>query len=725
MKNTIFSLCLILICSSLNAQEWELVGETPFTKHHSNGFAYNGKAYVFQGTTSESGSNLVWEYDIANDIWTRIADFPGTPRGFAIGDDWEDKYYYGFGRNDNGGLNDLWVFDPIDTSYTQLPSCPGVGRAHPSLIAHNGKVFMGAGSSNNGDVNDWWEYDIATQIWTQKEDIPGPNRHHTYHFSIGNNVYVGGGHVNNWHCYNPETEVWTEIDDLPGGRVAGTQLQYGPFGLLLAGDDATHSHVPAQETFMKYDAELDEWEYLPPLPEGSRWACSSFISDGWLYFFGGISYILDEELTIWRFNLNSIGCLPASNLNAINVSDTSAGLFWAANDQSLADTLRWRKVGDPDWIIVPNPQAVYTLDGLEACQEYEFEVLSECNDFDAASNTYRFETDGCCINPSISVEDITGSSAFLSWPSVLAADEYVLQWREEGTADWEEAIVFDPNFELTDLSSCTRYECQLKTVCEIEDIDFSDSFSFLTSDCGACIDAVYCQPEGDFNGQFTFIERVKINEFENITGSDGGYANFVIPDAEMINIGGEFELVVEFGSSEGFTSSNIAVWIDLNANGDFEDDEKLVSELNVVEAFEQSINIPDSALPGLTRLRVMAFFGGAGFPCTQESNVVFGEAEDYCLNLSGVSSQNDLSIDGPNDLIIHPNPVHTNFIISSAEDMIFDAQILDVQGRVVSNIKNQQLNHEIRLPADLQDGLYVIKIKGEEFSQTLKFLKHN
>lgn len=321
---TLLTSCLLFLGNTdLSAQQWERVGSTPFLKHHTNGFGFNGKAYLLEGigTNSDPGgvSNEMWEYNPDSMTFTRLPDFPGAARAIAIGDDWNGKYYYGFGTTGGSiGLSDLWEFDPIDTSWTQLPSCPCTGRSHPAFVAHNDKIFMGAGRSRTGDLNDWWEYDMITQQWEQKTNIPGRIRHHPFQFALGNDIYVGGGHVANWQYWSTTLEVWVSIDDTPLGRVAGTQFDYNGKGYLLAGDQADHSHLNFFETFMRYDPAVGSWQYLPPLPNGSRWAPASFILDGDLYFLCGVDYDNVSDASMWKFNLDALDApnsiTPLSNL---------------------------------------------------------------------------------------------------------------------------------------------------------------------------------------------------------------------------------------------------------------------------------------------------------------------------------------------------------------------------------------------------------------------------
>lgn len=388
---TIF--CCLLLSSSLFAQGWQMLdSQPPFLTHHSYGFGYEGKAFVIQGNFD----NPLWLFDPADGSWTEIGDFPGPRRGFAVGDYWDGKYYYGFGNGQTAPLNDLWVFDPVDQSFTELPSCPCVGRAHPAFIAHNDKIMMGTGSNTNGNLEDWWEYDMITQEWTQKQNIPGGARHHPFFFASGNSVFLGGGHRNSWYEYNLDTEELTPIDNTPQGRVAGSQFNWGGKGFLLGGDDAGHDHIPDDETFMSYDPSTEEWEYLPSLPQGSRWANSSFIIDDVLYHFDGEDYDTPNDArTMWVYNLNELNCLPAERLNATNQPDGSIELVWSSNQNKIADTLKYRVQGDSEWIILTDVSPGVVLNNLEDCQAYEYQIVTSCDSFDTPSEIFPFVSSGC------------------------------------------------------------------------------------------------------------------------------------------------------------------------------------------------------------------------------------------------------------------------------------------------------------------------------------------
>jgi len=369
---------------------------------------------------------------------------------------------------------------------------------------------MGSGSSAMGDVDDWWEFDIETEVWTQKEDIPGGNRHHPFFFAHENKVYLGGGHKFNWLSYDLDTEEWEEIDNAPQGRVAGSQLSYKGKGLIIGGDDADHVHVPDFETFMSYDPDTDTWRYLPELPNGSRWACSSFIINDELFFFGGLSSNIVGDVSLWKFDLQFIDCLPAQGLTATAVTDTTASIFWTQNGDPITDTLKFRELGTTDWNVILDPQAVLVIDGLDACQEYEMVFLSECESLSSSTDTVLFKTDGCCENPIFEITDVEENMIRVNWSNVLAAEGYNVQWREEGTEEWSEEYLTDLSLDIVGLNACTVYEIAVSTQCVEGEIDLGETFLVTTKGCGACLDNEFCMVPEEFDGSFIFINEVRL-----------------------------------------------------------------------------------------------------------------------------------------------------------------------------------------------------------------------
>ena len=389
---------LTLFITHLAISQWTQLKNAPFINHHSNGFGANGKAYIVQGEPqilNGQNGNMMWEYTPETDSWEALGLTPARATTLAIGDDMNGKYYFGFGDN-----SDVWEFDPATKQYKQLPSCPCERRGHPAFVAHNNKIFVGAGSGDYSDLTDWWVFNFDTNTWEQKEDIPGERRHHPYQFGIDNAIYVGGGHEENWLRWDINEETWSAIDDFPGGRVAGTQFSYQDYGFVLSGDAIDHAALE-EKSFLMYAPETDQWYDLPFEKTMHRWACSSFIIDNFLYYFGGIGYVDGgDDSNMWKFDFNSISCLAPSRIFATELTESSVNLFWSESLTGEIDHFQYRAEGDK-WITVETTGSLYFLDGLTPCTNYEYRIHVDCEvDGEVYSDSESFRTKGCgtCID---------------------------------------------------------------------------------------------------------------------------------------------------------------------------------------------------------------------------------------------------------------------------------------------------------------------------------------
>ena len=136
----------------------------------------------------------------------------------------------------------------------------------------------------------------------------------------------------------------------------------------------------------------------------------------------------------------------------------------------------------------------------------------------------------------------------------------------------------------------------------------------------------YCAAYGQ-NQNFEWIESIGLGSFTNKSGADGGYGDFT----EMV-------IDLDYGLnsvtlSPGFSYSpyveNWRIWVDLNQDKVFADDELLLAQSSngIIEA---EVLIPDNALGGTTRMRVLMQWGGTPRAC---GSFYYGEVEDYTVNL--------------------------------------------------------------------------------------------
>lgn len=727
----ITSTVLFLFITSISFGQWSEVGTIPFFDHHTNGYGVDGKGYAIQGTPLSGlgeSQNRLWEYDPSTQVWTHIAMVEGPGRRVSIGDDMDGKYYFGFGYGGENfeDLSDLWVFDPSDMSFTELTPCPCVGRSHPAFVAYEGKIFMGSGSGPDNDLNDWWVYDIAEDSWSQKENIPGPIRHHPFQFAIDDGIFVGGGHVDSWSRYDINTEEWTSISNVPQGRVAGTQFYYDGKGFVLSGNNREHGAIPESEFFMMYDAESDLWLSLPPHPGNDRWACSNFIIDDELYLFGGIQRGVMDSM-MWKFDMRELDCLAPSALSTFQLLEEEAQLFWASQNTSLSDTLYWKRADEELWNVVPDATATYTISNLEACTDYEFYVQSECEEKTSlSSDVFEFTTEGCCTNSELQIGELSENQLAIYWTNVMAADDYEIRIKETDEEDWTQSTVVGNVAEFTDLLPCTEYEIQIKSNCEIAEIEFSESFFVLTKGCGPCLDFDYCAAPEQYNGEFAFIEEVRINEYENTSGSNGGYGNFGGVDSPELVIGEDFtfDVIPGFGNYDSYVA--IGVWIDYNGDGEFDNSELILEEDFVENGLFETLSISEDAVPGLTRLRVIADWFEINSAC-MAAEFADGEVEDYCIELKLPSST--VEIPDSFDFSVLPNPFEDELIIASSQaELISKISLSDVLGRVHQEYSNVGFTDQVELKniKQLMTGVYIVQLwdKDENLIGTTKVIKN-
>ncbi len=346
--------------------------------------------------------------------------------------------------------------------------------------------------------------------------------------------------------------------------------------------------------------------------------------------------------------MNDCGpCPSALALDATDITDTQALLDWIPGINADSSTLQWRAVASPDWNIVTNADAPYLLIDLDECTEYEFQINAVCPDESSGfTDSYVFETDGCCVPPSdININIISNSSATINWNAVLAADSYtILISSSTGTFTIEGII---QNFlDLTELDECVTYYVSILTVCDGMSTAPSDVEEFLMPGCGACTDLNYCDSEGG-NSESEWIETIALNSFVNNSGDDGGYGDYTGSPIELLTFN-TYEIILTPGfSNSGAYKEYFKVWIDFNKNGTFEEPGELVFDPGVPteEMITGNIMIDEFTPLGITRMRIGMRWAGIGGDATPEacSSFSFGEVEDYCVNiLSGAPANCDL-----------------------------------------------------------------------------------
>jgi hypothetical protein len=446
-----------------------------------------------------------------------------------------------------------------------------------------------------------------------------------------------------------------------------------------------------------------------------------------------VDNLADECVTGGRLNafnslqylLSSCGddfCFPPFGFGADLSNDTIYNFSWNQPDSSIS-TIRIRQLGDTVWSYIEQLETdTLLIDTLAYCANYEFQIASNCGETNLDSLNFgpseMIETLGCCIAPdTVADAEINENNTLLSWDADFNIAQYEIYYRITGEDDWLlSGTSATGNYDVQELEECTFYDLLVKPAC-IEGFDVATEVSIRTKGCGHCIDAEFCASLSE-NSDFEFIDSVSIGSFANQSGNNGGYALFENTELELSQ-GQEVALhfTPEFPEQE--YNEFFAVWIDLNQDGQFTEDERLAeSDEESSEAYIDTITVPESAQLGNTRLRVamkyIGFFNDPEVEACEE--FAFGETEDYCIAITELVGIEDHS--AVNNFKLYPNPGQKRFNLSielASDGLNPQLSIYDLRGKKLEGfkVKNGTTSFDVNLAA----GIYIYSLRSEKGDQ--------
>ncbi|MBI1767497.1 MAG: galactose oxidase [Bacteroidetes bacterium] len=334
---------------------WDKLGDFEgYPRTGASGFVINGIAYVgcgynfeLAGVAGASGRlKDFWKYDPNSDHWSRVADFPGSPRSGAVAFSLNGKGYVGTGLDESSNaLSDFYEFDPAagtngkwkriaDLGYTAAQHDTTVTKRYGSLaFTVKNRAFVGGGHYVS-DLKDLWEYDQTNNVWKQAPSLGGSKRQNGFVMVINDIAYVGGGSDNNQPArdfykfdvtkLNPDGSgsPWTQLNGLTGKDANGNAIAQpkskelastftiGNYGYVVCGSPA--SALGASNDTWQYDPSLDSWiQYFSfstntPNTGASRAAAIGFGIGDYGYIVTGGSGQSVKFDDCWQFNPSGV-----------------------------------------------------------------------------------------------------------------------------------------------------------------------------------------------------------------------------------------------------------------------------------------------------------------------------------------------------------------------------------------------------------------------------------
>ncbi len=431
--------------------------------------------------------------------------------------------------------------------------------------------------------------------------------------------------------------------------------------------------------------------------------------------------LLDKIKTGARVNaLNTVqkvvqfcGSCPQPSKVSIKALTTTATVTMSFLTTSNTLQARYRLLGETSWTTLSAQTAPLSINGLQACTDYELEVKTTCSGINSSPFVVSFRTDGCCNYPeNVLISNVLSNQISVKVTKVTASTGYRVCMRETTTSNCTfDKIFTDTSFVVNNLNNCQNYLMTIQSVCT--NGNSKDTLlSLRTKGCGACYDSVYCRSSGSIASEW--IDSFSIANFKFFSGKNGGYGKFDTIAAVLL-AGKSYPVTIKPGFSGSSFSEGARVWIDLNQDGDFEDTgEQVIEFLRFTSTVSGTLTIPTTAKNGVTRLRVgLKYVGASGTPPTPCESFSGGEVEDYCILLENRIPT--VEILRGEDFSVFPNPFSHFLTIQNKnlDNQILMIEMMGLDGRVLYSKKIDHNPMEMVLTdlPPLSNGLYFLKIR--------------
>lgn len=320
----------------------------------------------------------------------------------------------------------------------------------------------------------------------------------------------------------------------------------------------------------------------------------------------------------------------------------------------------------------------------------------------------------------LQMSNITLTSGTVTWTVDPNTPDNRIRYRIPGTTTWMTADVASGqnSFTITGLQPCTTYEVQVVKVCTVQGT-WSNPV-FFTTTLNHCASA-------STDTAMMHISNVTVNSTGITTPmvSNSGPSSYTDYRSDLSrrvkffigSTGNKLSVTNTWTGTPGTTT--VTAWIDLNANGIFESNERVMVANNVTQAAPAVSVFTIPSLAALTTCGVtMRVVSNQTMPADACGTFTYGEVEDYGVDFidstlgveeSGKSAKPE----------IYPNPASDILNISGISEAA-NFEIYNALGQKTGEGKVE--DHKVDLH-HLSKGVYFIQLKDKEKVTRLKFIK--
>lgn len=235
--------------------------------HNPNTFSIGEAAYWMKG-------RQLIAYTPADNSFAIKASFPGEERQvevfFTIG----GKGYAGMGyKNDMYGAftyyNDFWEYDPAQDKWTRKKDFPYQQFSAPFAIGAGQKGYVGSGTIQGYTKNEIFEYDPAADGWKLVSYPPFDLNGHVC-FSLNGKIYLGSKTSNILNELDPVTKKWKSLADGPPKGAVSVATGSTAYAFLDAYLTGSYNTPVYPDIVARYDPSNNTWNSIAKFTGGGR-----------------------------------------------------------------------------------------------------------------------------------------------------------------------------------------------------------------------------------------------------------------------------------------------------------------------------------------------------------------------------------------------------------------------------------------------------------------------
>ncbi|SDJ53503.1 fibronectin type III domain-containing protein [Chryseobacterium jejuense] len=172
------------------------------------------------------------------------------------------------------------------------------------------------------------------------------------------------------------------------------------------------------------------------------------------------------------------------------ITHTTAGVNLTGGSNIVTYLVRYRVAGTGTWTQIYASAALgnlpLTLTGLSPATTYEVDVAAVCGGTTGTPTAITTFTTRCDPTPpTVTISNITPTSALITWNPVVNSATYKMRWRKVGAPAWSSDVPLPGpgnTYQLNNLESFVTYEVQIANQCAGETSwnNFSNSKVFTT-----------------------------------------------------------------------------------------------------------------------------------------------------------------------------------------------------------------------------------------------------